>query len=55
LGVEIDPTLAYQSDDGFSAALEHAVFFPGAGMDNPDLNLKAKTAQLIRLRLTFAF
>ena len=55
LGFEVDPTLAYTSDDGFSAAFEHAILLPGAGLNNPDLGLKAKAAQVYRLRLTFAF
>ena len=55
LGVELDPTLSYGSKDGFGAALEHAVLFPLAGLDNPQLGLRAKPAQLIRLRLTYAF
>ncbi len=55
LGVEIDPTLVYQSRDGLSAALEHAVLFPLAGLDNPTLRLGARPAQLIRVRLVYAF
>lgn len=55
LGVELDPTLSYGAKDGFGAALEHAVLFPLAGLDNPTLGLKAKPAQLIRLRLMYAF
>jgi uncharacterized protein (TIGR04551 family) len=55
LGIEIDPTLSYGAKDGFGAALEHAVLFPLAGLDNPQLGLKAQPAQLIRLRLTYSF
>ena len=55
LGVELDPTLAYGARDGFGAALEHAVLFPLVGLDNPQLGLKARPAQLIRLRLTYSF
>jgi uncharacterized protein (TIGR04551 family) len=55
LGVEIDPTLSYGSKDGFGAAIEHAVLIPLAGLDNVELGLKAKPAQLVRLRLTYAF
>ncbi len=55
LGVEIDPTLAWWGKDGFGFALEHAVFFPGSAFDNPQARLPAKPAQLIRLRLTYAF
>jgi uncharacterized protein (TIGR04551 family) len=55
LGIEIDPTLAYASADGFAVALEHAVLFPLAGLDNPTAHLDAKTAQLVRVRLAFVF
>jgi uncharacterized protein (TIGR04551 family) len=55
LGIELDPTLSYGSKDGFGAALEHAVLFPLAGLDNVELGMKAKPAQLLRLRLTYAF
>jgi hypothetical protein len=55
LGVEVDPTLSYGAKDGFGAALEHAVLFPLAGLDNEALRLKAQPAQLIRLRLTYSF
>ncbi len=55
LGIELDPTLAYGARDGFGAAIEHAVLFPLAGLDNPTLGLRARPAQLIRLRLTYAF
>jgi uncharacterized protein (TIGR04551 family) len=55
LGIELDPTIAYGSRDGFGAAIEHAVLFPLEGLDNAQLNLKAQPAQLIRLRLTYSF
>lgn len=55
LGVELDPTLAWRSSDGFVCALEHAVLFPLAGLDDPDLGLAAKPAQLLRLRLQVVF
>ena len=55
LGVEIDPTLTYGHRDGFAVALEHAVLFPLAGLDNPVQHLDAKPAQLVRLRLAFLF
>jgi uncharacterized protein (TIGR04551 family) len=55
LGVELDPTLAYGSKDGFGAALEHAVLFPLVGLDNPTLGLHPKPAQLFRVRLMYAF
>jgi uncharacterized protein (TIGR04551 family) len=55
LGVELDPTLLYTSRNGFLAALEHAVLFPLAGLDNDARGLSAKPAQLLRLRLQFVF
>lgn len=55
LGTELDPTLAYRSKDGFLAALEYGVLFPGAGFDNQQLHLNAQTAQLWRLRLQYLF
>jgi uncharacterized protein (TIGR04551 family) len=55
LGVEVDPTFAYVHDDGFAAALEHAVLFPLGGLDNVELGLPAKPAQLLRLRLVYGF
>ena len=55
LGVEIDPTIAYRHRDGFGVALEHAVLFPLAGLDNTELNLKAAPAQVLRVRANYAF
>ena len=47
--------LAASLSDGFGAAIEHAILFPLAGLDNPQLGLRAQPAQLIRLRLTYSF
>lgn len=55
LGIELDPTLTYRSRDGFGVALEHAVLFPLAGLDNVPQNLKARPAQLARVRLMYTF
>ncbi|HEY8041503.1 MAG TPA: TIGR04551 family protein [Polyangiaceae bacterium] len=55
LGVEIDPTLAYASRDGFGVALEYAVLFPMAGLDNPVAHLNAFPAQLARARVMYRF
>lgn len=55
LGIEVDPTLNYHSRDGFDLAVEYAALFPLAGLDNPDLDLQAKPAQLLRLRLGYGF
>lgn len=55
LGIEIDPTLAYASRDGFGIALEYAVLFPLAGLDNPVAHLQASPAQLGRVRVMYRF
>ena len=55
LGVEVDPTLAIESNDGFLAALEHGVLFPLSGLDNPQHGLVARPAQMVRLRLMYLF
>lgn len=55
LGVEVDPTLAWNGTEGLTAVLEHAVLFPLAGLDNPDANMPAKPAQLVRMRLGWRF
>ncbi|MFO0686961.1 MAG: TIGR04551 family protein [Sandaracinus sp.] len=55
LGIEIDPSLYYRSREGFFAALDYAVLFPLAGLDNPALDLRAQPAQLVRLRLAYMF
>jgi uncharacterized protein (TIGR04551 family) len=55
LGIEVDPSLAYATPDGFFAALEYGVLFPLGGLDNPMLGLRSQPAQLLRLRLTYAF
>jgi hypothetical protein len=55
LGLELDPTLVYQSHDGFALALDHGVFFPGAAFDNPSSRLTARAAQVIRARLMLRF
>ena len=55
LGLEIDPTLRYDSRVGFTAALEQATLVPLAGLDNPALGRTAKPAQLWRMRMLYAF
>jgi uncharacterized protein (TIGR04551 family) len=55
LGIEIDPTLAYASRDGFGVALEYAVLFPLAGLDNPEAHLSAFPAQLARVRVMYRY
>ena len=55
LGIELDPALTYESREGFIAAVEYAVLFPLAGLDNPALGLGATPAQLLRLRLQMLY
>lgn len=55
LGIEIDPTLTWESNDGFRAVLDHALLFPLAGLDNPAQGRTAQPAQLLRLRLHYLF
>jgi uncharacterized protein (TIGR04551 family) len=55
LGVEIDPSITYEHKDGFFATLDYAVLFPLAGLDNPQVGLFAKPAQLVRLRFNYVF
>ena len=51
LGVELDPTLSYENDEGWSIVGAYAVLFPLEGLDNPALGLGAQPAQLFRLSL----
>jgi uncharacterized protein (TIGR04551 family) len=55
LGIEVDPTLHYVSADGFDFAIEHATLFPQAGLDNPELGMKARPAHLFRVRAAFVY
>jgi uncharacterized protein (TIGR04551 family) len=59
LGLEIDPTLAYQSRDGFGLAVDHGILFPWSGLDNPGSAIAprqtTRPAQVIRMRLMFRF
>ncbi|MCP4448547.1 MAG: TIGR04551 family protein [Myxococcales bacterium] len=55
LGIEIDPTLRYETRDGFVAALEYALLLPLGGFDNPEAGLDARTAQLWRIHMRFPF
>jgi uncharacterized protein (TIGR04551 family) len=55
LGIEVDPTLAYWSPDGFRASLEYAVLFPFAAFDNVEQGLRARPAHLGQLRLGYFF
>ena len=53
LGVELDPTLLYESRDGFQIAFEYALLVPLAGLDGSAQS--AAVAQLARLRLGYLF
>lgn len=53
LGVEIDPTLTWQSRDGLVVSAEYAILFPLAGLDGVDQ--AARPAQLFRLWASFGF
>lgn len=55
LGVEADSAIEWKSRDGLLVALDHAVLFPLAGLDNPAASLKAQPAQSFRLRMLYAF
>ena len=55
LGLEIDPSLVFQSKDGFYTALDYAALIPFSGLDNPAEGLKAQSAQSIRARIAFLF
>ncbi|MGE0547173.1 MAG: TIGR04551 family protein [Kofleriaceae bacterium] len=55
LGIEIDPTVKFESNDGFTIALEHAVLIPMSGLDNAVQGISAKPAQSVRLFLGYAF
>lgn len=54
LGLELDPSLEYTTGD-FRAALDYALFLPGAAFDNPAAGLDAAAAQLVRFRLGYVF
>ena len=55
LGAEIDPGITYRSDFGFLAAIEQGTLIPFDGLDNPELHLPAKPAQVWRVRLVYSF
>jgi uncharacterized protein (TIGR04551 family) len=49
LGLELDPTIAYDNDDGWSMAIDYAVLFPFAGLSSA--TQIAQPAQLVRFRV----
>jgi uncharacterized protein (TIGR04551 family) len=48
LGLELDPTLAYENADGWAIVADYAVLFPFAGLSNAAAGLDAQPAQLAR-------
>lgn len=55
LGVETDSAVEWKSRDGLLVAVDHALLFPLAGLDNPAASRKAQPAQSFRLRVLYAF
>ncbi len=50
-GGEVDLRIDWHPVPGFRAILEYGAFFPGAGLDNPDLEVRATPAQALRATL----
>ncbi len=55
LGIEINPSLTYDSHGNFSARLDHGVLFPLSGFDNLAQDLSAQPAHALRLRIAMGF
>ncbi len=55
LGLEINPSIRYESYGNFSLGIDHGVLFPFAGLDNPDEGLSATPAQMVRLQVAMGF
>ena len=55
MGIELDPGVRYESQDGFAVALDYGVLLPLSGFDNPAAGLDARPAQVLRARLGYAF
>ena len=51
LGVELDPTLSYENDEGWSIVADYAVLFGLGGLANRATGLSPEPAQLFRLSL----
>ncbi len=51
LGVELDPTLSYENDEGWSIVAEYGALFPLGGLRNVALGRDAQPAQMFRLNL----
>jgi uncharacterized protein (TIGR04551 family) len=55
LGVELNPSLYYEHEDGFSLSFDYAALFPGAGLDNLELERAASAAHSLQARLIYGF
>jgi len=55
LGLEFHGGLTWAAKDGFDILVEYAALVPFAGFDNPARGLKARPAQLARVRLAWRF
>jgi uncharacterized protein (TIGR04551 family) len=55
LGIELDPSLEYQTRDGFGIGVDYAVLFPLSGLDNGVAGISAAPAQLTRFWVSYAF
>ena len=55
LGLEFHGGLTWAAKDGFDVLVEYAALVPFAGFDNPAQGLKARPAQLARVRLAWRF
>ncbi len=55
LGVEINPSLTYESYGTFSASLDHGLLFPLSGFNNLAQDHSPDPAQVLRLRIAMGF
>ena len=55
LGLEINPSVTYQSYGNFSLGIDHGILFPFSGLDNPQQEMPARPAQMLRLHMAMGF
>jgi hypothetical protein len=55
LGIEVDPSLSYETADGVSVIVDYALLWPLSGFDNRALGRSAKPAQALNARLSLSF
>ncbi|MFH1808565.1 MAG: TIGR04551 family protein [Pseudomonadota bacterium] len=55
LGIELDPTVRYRSNDGFELLLAYGVLFPLDGLASVENQLAASPGQTLRVMTRFAF